>query len=458
MEMIREDLERAINLRDESGLLSKTELLHYADLVEVYENANTEDRSFFLKILGPEKSSKVINELPDSLIETAMQEFKPAQQKIIVTELPDDDRVDLLQDVSDEMQGKLLDLLTPDQAQLTKNLLKYEEDSAGGRMTTAVGRININMTVREAVHALRGIQESTETLSRIFVLNDKNTLLGKIRLRDLAFNTWDTPIRDIMAPVEQTILATADQEEAAQMLSKYDLVVLPVVDEFSQLLGAITYDDALEILEEESTEDFEKQAGIAGGQSEQTYLNTSISQHFKRRSIWLVTLAFLAILSGWALLAFEDILTQLYILALYLPMVVAAGGNSGGQASTMVIRAMSLGELDVSQAKNVALKELKLGMLLGLCTAIFIALFTIVVLPAFNLDMNGASYTKVALAVAIALVLQVTTSTLVGSLLPLGARAIKLDPAVIASPAITTIVDVTGMVIYFAVAQLILGL
>ena len=262
-----------------------------------------------------------------------------------------------------------------------------------------------------------------------------------------------------MRPVEQSILATADQEEAAHMVSKYDLVLLPVVDESGRLLGAVTHDDAVEILKEESTEDIEKIAGLTGDQSEEGYLNTTVFTHFRRRFLWLLVLAFLAIASGYIILRFESVLDSAFLLALFLPMVIAAGGNTGGQAATMVIRAMALGELDDGNILRVAWKELRLGAFLGAFLGICIAAAAIFILPLFkpNLPVD-MGFVEFGLAISLALAIQVTASTLIGALLPLWARSAKLDPAVIAAPAITTVVDVSGMIIYFTVVRALLGL
>jgi len=236
---------------------------------------------------------------------------------------------------------------------------------------------------------------------------------------------------------------------------------LPVVDEYNRLLGVITHDDAMEILEEESTEDIEKMAGVSGEASEVTYLNTTISQHFKRRFPWLLGLALLAILSGFVMLKYDDLMREAYVLALYLPMIVAAGGNTGGQAATMVIRAMALGELDEGSSMRVAWKEARLGLLLGCLLGTCIGLLTFALLPSippsFSQLPAGLSILKFATIAAVSLAAQITTSTLTGALLPLIARKFKIDPAVVASPAITTIVDVSGLVIYFTVANELLS-
>lgn len=455
---ILDNAEDAIERRDTKTVAALCEDLHPADLAELYEDLDLESRSFLIKLLGSSNFAEVIPELPDTLVEETLNRFEPTDQREMLGALPDDDLVDILQDVSDSKRGAFLGLLDEETQEDTRILLRYNEETAGGRMTTQIGRIQASMTVKEAIEHLRDDLESTGTLARIFVVDLEDKLIGKIRLRDLAFNAWDVKIQDILQDIDHHILATADQEEAAQMIARYDVISLPVVDESNRLLGVITADDAIEILEEESTEDIEKSAGIAGEQSEETYLNTSISSHFKRRCGWLVILAFLAILSGFVMMRFEHTLTQVYLLSLFLPMVVAAGGNTGGQASTMVIRAMALGEIDPEDTMRVAWKELRLGLLLGLLLATVIGIFAVFATPALQFILPpGVNFTQFGITVAIALGVQVATSTCIGALLPIGARAIKMDPAVVAAPAITTIVDVSGMVIYFTVARAIIG-
>lgn len=456
---ILDKAEEAIVARNSELVRELSEELHHADLAELYSDADDDDRSFLVETLGAEVFTEILAELPDTLVEPTLDQFAPDDQREILDSLADDDRVDILQDVSDSKRQDYLKLLDEETQEDTRTLLRYGEETAGGRMTTQFGKIREEMTVKQAIDHLRADLESTETLARIFVVDEEDRLIGKVRLRDLAFNIWETPIRDVLKPEENSVLATADQEEAANILAKYDMVLLPVVDESNRLLGVITADDAIEILEEESTEDIEKAAGISGEQSEETYLNTPVRAHFRRRCGWLVVLAFLAILSGFVMMRFEATLTNVYLLSLFLPMVVAAGGNTGGQASTMVIRAMALGELDPEDTRRVAQKELQLGLLLGALLAALIGIFAIFAPPALQFTLPpGVNFTQFGLTVAIALGLQVMTSTLIGALLPIAARAIKMDPAVIAAPAITTIVDVSGMVIYFTVARSILGL
>ncbi len=454
-----DELMRALDASDASAVLAAAEEAHYADLAAVYENLDDEKRDLLLKTIGPEMATDVIAELPYPLIEEALNHFKPAQLRVLLGNLSDDDRVDVFQVVSEEAQVRFFSLLGPRDKELTRSLLKYEEDTAGGRMTTSIGRITADMTVKQAITVLRRDRDDAETLARIFVVDEQGRLAGKVRLRDLAFSTWDTPVHDIMEPADEFVLASADQEEAARTLSKYDLIVLPVVDEFHHLLGVLTYDDALEILQEESTEDIEKLAAIGGEQSEVSYLNTTVAQHFRRRVSWLIGLAFVSIVTGYVMYRFSHLLEQAAVLSLFLPMVVAAGGNSGGQAATMVIRAMALGEINPGNALRIAWKEARTGLFLGLSLGVAIAAFITLILPHLQPHTQAHfDFPHLALAVAAAITLQVLSATVLGALLPLGARAIKLDPAVVSSPSLASTVDISGMLIYFVTAAAILGL
>ncbi|MBC7979588.1 MAG: magnesium transporter [Armatimonadetes bacterium] len=454
-----DEIKRAIAAEDGSALLAAAEDSHYADLAALYEELNDGERDFFFKTIGPELATDVVAELPYTLIEDSLKHFKPAQLRVLLGNLSDDDRVDIFQVVSEKAQVRFFSLLGPRDKELTKNLLKYEEDTAGGRMTTHVGRITGDMTVKQALAVLRRDREDAETLSRIFVVDVQGRLVGKVRLRDLAFNTWDTPIRDIMQDADEYILASADQEDAALTLSKYDLIVLPVVDEFHHFLGVITHDDALEIMQEESTEDIEKLAGIGGEQTELSYLNTTSTRHYRRRVIWLVGLAFVSIASGYVMYRFNGVLQKAYVLSLFLPMVVAAGGNAGGQAATMVIRALALGEIAPGSALRIAWKEARTGIFLGLTLGMAIAAFIAFILPHFHPPApQSFSFIRLSFAVAAAITLQVLSSTVLGALLPITARAIKLDPAVVSAPSLASIVDVSGMLIYFGTAAAILEL
>lgn len=455
-----EMLEASIESRDGSALLKAVESLHYADIADFQETLTEyEDLEFLVKTLGPIGYADVLAELPEELVETSLYCFNTSEKRELFAQLSDDDLTDVLRALDEVKRSEMLGILGRKDKELVRTLLRYDEDTAGGWMTTQIGRVTSEMSVKTALASLRVNLESTDTLSRIFVVDKNGMLEGKVRLRDLAFNTWDTPIRDIMQPVEHPILATADQEEVAMIFKKYDQTIVVVVDESNRLLGVVTHDDAMEIAEQESTEDMERIAGVSGDQPESSYLYTTVMTHFKRRFWWLFGLALIAVLSGYVMLRFENVLSGIYLLSLFLPMVIAAGGNTGGQAATMVIRAMALGELTPADSLKVAWKEFRLGAMLGSLLAISIFVICIGLLPVFRAPLpEEISYLSFGVSVSISLGVQVVFSTLIGALLPLLARSLRLDPAVIAAPAITTVVDVIGMVIYFVTAQTILGL
>ena len=435
-------------------------------IAEIYRKAHPGDVELAFERLSEEERLAILGQLPrDVLVEWAdyltpaeiesfLHTVEAPQQREMLDSLSDDELVDFLQEVEGEERQQYLALLGANKRKVSSDLLRYPEESAGGRMTTMMASVSAGITVRDALDELEQVEEEAEILARIYVTDEGDRLVGRIRLRDLAFAKWTTPIADLMIRDEISISAFDDQEEAARMMARYDLLALPVVDSEKRLLGVITYDDAMEILEEESTEDIERQSGIGGDRGDLAYLQTSVLAHFKRRVAWVLVLAFLALLSGWVLLRYEEVLKSFYILALYLPMVVAAGGNTGAQAATMVIRAMALGELGPSQFWKVVWKEFRVGAILGGLLGLCVALQVRFLLPESVFGEISAAQT--AFVVGLALTAQIFTSTLIGASLPILARLGKLDPAVVASPAITTIVDVSGSVIYFTLAKMLL--
>lgn len=430
---------------------------HPADVADGLEQLDHDQRAVVLDKLPPELFHELVEFLPTPDVEKHLDTLSSDEQRAVLDSMADDELVDLLQDLPDEDRPGYLAMLPLSKRMLLSDLLKFPEHTAGGRMTTAYAKLDADLTVREAIENLKNVRDETEVLSRIFVVDRHNRILGKVRLRDLTFSPRDTPLADIMDSDQIAIDALADQEIAAQMIARYDMVALPVINEKNQLIGVITHDDAIDIIEQETTEDIEKISGIGGERGELSYLNTGVFQHFRRRFGWVLALAFLTIIAGYVLLRSEDVIKDFYILALYMPMVIDAGGNTGSQAATMVIRAMSLGELTSGQFFRVISKELRIGLMLGGLLGACVALQVCFFLPdSFN--PQNLSLLKVSAVVGFSLAAQVASSTSIGAALPLLARACRLDPAVVASPAITTLVDVTGMVIYFGMARLMLAM
>lgn len=449
-----ETILRALEAEDATVIVDICRNSHPGDIEAAFERLDEDDQERVLSHLPLEILTDLTDYLPAAAIERRMRSLPEDDRREVLESMSDDELVDMLQEAPEEQLPEYLELLPEEMREISHDLLQFPEYSAGGRMTTAIAEIKASMTIREALALLAEQQEETEILSRIYVVDDEGRLLGKTRLRDLAFNRRSIQVSEVMDDERIAIQADADQEEAARMIARYDLVALPVVDAEFRLLGVITHDDALDILQEEHTEDIERASGIGGDSGDLSYLQTPVLVHLRRRFGWVVGLAFLALFSGFIMHRYEGVFTTHYALAIYLPMVVAAGGNTGAQAATMVIRAMSLGELAPSAFLRVVWKEARVGLLLGGGLGLCVALQIHYLLPAelFGIE-DGPSLGRLATVVGVALTVQVMSSTFIGAALPIGARAARLDPAVVASPAITTLVDVSGMVIYFTLAR-----
>ena len=459
-----EAIEYAIAAGDKARLQAICDELHPADAAAAFTSLDENEQLRFAQYLNNETLSPITGFLPAPETEDLIAGLSKEDQTVILESLPDDLVADVIQEADKKQQQTYVDLLSKKKKHVAETLLEYPEDSAGGRMTTAFATLHEDITIRQAIEALETTKEDAETLARIYVVDEQNRILGKVRLRDLTFNSRSTAIRDVMDHEKLAIRAQADQEEALKMMVKYDMLALPVVDNENRLLGIITHDDALEIQEEESTEDLEKAAAISGERDEEGYLKSPVFAHFRRRALWIFFLAIVAILSGLVIFHYESLLERVFILAVYMPMIVATGGNTGSQAATMVIRAMSLGEFTPSEFLRVVWKELRIGLALGALLGALIAAGSWILISTCISSESLASMTdnhdlsQLVAVVGIALTLQVTASTFIGAALPMLARASKLDPAVVASPAITTIVDVLGLLIYFSIATAMLGL
>jgi magnesium transporter len=296
-----------------------------------------------------------------------------------------------------------------------------------------------------------------ETIYYAYVLDDKRRLAGFVSLKDLILARPKKRVGDVMHPDVISARVDEDQEEVARKIEKYDLLAVPVVNGGSALVGIVTHDDAFDILREEQTEDMERFMGLTGAVQDEDYLSVPSFVHFRRRAIWVVTLALFGLVSGAILELFEDTLTTVFILAFYMPMLVGTGGNTGSQAATVVIRALALRQIKAADILRVLWKELRVSIMLSL-TLVLVSLVRIFLFAPSSRTTGGFSLLEVGTVVALALGIQVITATLIGAILPLIASRLKLDPAVVASPALTTFVDITGLLIYFGTAKLMLGI
>ena len=371
----------------------------------------------------------------------------------IFSAMPSDSRADFFQHLTQSEQAEILPFIPKKIREDVIALSAYPPDTAGGIMSTDYASIGSEMTCEEALGKIRQDNPSQQMVNIIYVLDYQKILLGYVTLKDLIMVPPKTLVSEIYHTEFQSVTPTVDRERVAEIIEKYDLLALPVINKESQLLGIITQDEAIDVIRAEHTEDMEKFMGIAQAASEFDYLETSSWIHFKKRAIWVVSLAALGLISGVIIHSYENALEKLLILALYMPMVADTGGNSGSQAATVVVRALALGQIKVSQWFMVLWKEARVSLLMALVLGLLA--FGKVLFLSWDTEVPAEySLINIAAVISFALSLQVITATVIGAGLPLLVRRFGGDPAVAASPAITTVVDITGLLIYFGVATL----
>jgi magnesium transporter len=365
-------------------------------------------------------------------------------------------RADLYQKLDTDEQLKLLPYLTKPIREDVIRLSSYPRDTAGGIMSTDFGTVLANMTTEQAISKVRWDSPSKKMVYYIYVVDEDMKMQGFITLKDLIMKPATALVRDFTKSEYVFAFVDDDREEVAKKVEKYDLVAIPVLNRAYQLVGIVTHDEAIEIIRAEQTEDFEKFMGIVPGNEELDYVDTSSWQHFSKRVLWLAGLAVIGLMTGLIIEQFEDTLARLLILVLYMPMIAQTGGNAGSQAATVVIRAISLGQITVKDWLAVIWKEAKVAIMLSFVLTL-IAFLKIMFLSWDANVPEGLTLLRVSLVICLALSLQVVSATLIGAGLPMIIKRFGGDPAVAASPAITTFVDVTGLLLYFTCAVLFLG-
>ena len=425
-----------------------------ADIALLMEDLSEETMPLLFRLLPKELAAEVFVELDSDEQELLIRSFSNTELKEVLDELYLDDAVDIVEEMPANVVKRILRHSNPEMRKSINEILKYPEDSAGSIMTTEFVDLKQDMTVADAFKRIRRTGPDKETINICYVIDENRHLIGLVSIRTLLLAEEDVVIRDIMETNIVSVSTLDDQEFTARSLSKYDFLALPVVDTENRLVGIVTVDDAMDVLQEETTEDMEKMAAILP--SDKPYLKTSVFSLFKSRISWLLLLMVSATFTGQIISRFENALAVVTILAAYIPMLMDTGGNAGSQSAVTVIRGISLGEIRFSDLPRVVFKEFRVGILCGvaLATANFVKLM----LVDRMLFQNPAVTVPVALVVCITLVFTVFTSKLVGCILPLIAKKVGFDPAVMAAPLITTILDATSLLIYFRFAGLLLGI
>ncbi len=428
--------------------------LEPADIADLFDDLPEEMLPLLFRLLPKEPAAELFVELEPDVQEMLIRGFSNTELKEVLDELYLDDAVDIVEEMPAGVVKRILKHADPDTRKSINEILKYPEDTAGSLMTTEFVDLKRDMTVEDALKRIRRTGTDKETINVCYVVDPARKLLGIVSLRTILLSDEDDSIEDIMDPNVISVTTLEDKEDVAQTFSKYNFIALPVVDKENRLVGIITVDDAIDVMEEETTEDFEKMAAMLP--SDKPYLRTGVLETWKARIPWLLILMLSATFTGIILNHYETALAACIVLNSFIPMLTGTGGNSGTQASTAVIRALSLDEVEFSDLGHVIWKELRVALLCGACLGG--ANFVKMMLVDRTLLHNTAVTPTVALVVCLTLVFVVFFAKLVGCSLPILAERIGLDPAVMASPFISTIVDAISLIIYFRFASLLLGI
>jgi len=430
-----------VNLDEAIALI---ESLRSPDQAEVFSELDEHEQKALLPRLNPSNSADILEELDEQNAAKLVANMPTATIARIMDEMEPDEAADLLGDMPPHRAQAVLEKLEePDEV---RPLLIHPDDSAGGLMTSEFLALRPRTTVREALDALRQWKPDVETFYYLFVADQFKKLCGVVGLRQLIIAPLDMPIREIMDPQVISVKSGTDQEECARILSHYDLLALPVVDENNMLLGVITIDDVVDVLEDEATEDIQRLGGTLP--LDQPYLETGVFQIAKKRVGWLMLLFVTEMLTGTVLRHFQDELQVAVALSFFVPLLIGTGGNAGSQTTSTIIRALAVGDVNLKDAFHTLWHELRTGLLLGLAMSLI----------AFIRALTWGSAMPLAETVAIAIFVIVIWANVLGAILPLLAAKLGIDPPIVSGPVMSTLVDATGLFIYFTIARILLGL
>ena len=440
-----------------TDLTKLLELNKYQELKQSIIKYNEVDIAEFLDSIDEVESLAIFRLLPtDIAIETFSYLDTDAQENLIsamtksetvklVDNLYIDDMVDLLEEMPNSIVKKIMRNVDHEKRDLINEYLNYPKDSAGSIMTPDVFPIKKENTIQEILNELRHLDSLNETFYTLYITNDRDELEGFVEIRDILTNDPNTKIEEIYNENVIYVDTLTDQEDAAKILDKYEFVAIPVVDQGKRLVGVITFDDAIKVLHEETEEDFSKMAGMAPNEKE--YLDTSIFELSKMRFFWLLILMISSTLSQFVINSYNDLLTVFTGLVAFMPMLTDSAGNAGSQASTTIIRGLSIGEIEPSDFLKIFFKEFVIALIVGVGLAI---------INYARIVLFKAASPMIALTVSITLVATIVIAKLVGAILPILATKLKLDPTIMSAPLLTTIVDSVSLVIYFTIAGLLL--
>jgi magnesium transporter len=429
-----------------------------ADLAEVIVDLPEDEQVIIFRVLPHDLAADVFEYLDFDAQQTLLRAMAHEQVVAILNEMAPDDRTALLEELPSAAARQLIRSLTPEERRVATALLGYPEDSVGRLMTPDFIAVREDWTVQQVLDYIREHGQDSETLNVIYVVDDRGKLIDDIRMREFLLKPLTSPVRDLMEKTFITLNVTDSQRDALNIFRKYDRTVLPVIDSTGVLLGIVTVDDMLDVAEQEATEEFQKFGGMEA--LEEPYMRIPLWRMVRKRAGWLIILFLGEMLTATAMANYQEELAKALVLALFLPLIVSSGGNSGSQASTLMIRAMALGEVTLRDWWRVMGREIQaglaLGAILGAIGVVRVAVWAIVGEQYLHRQPYGPHWPLVAVTVGISLVGVVIWGTLSGSMLPFLLRRIGADPATSSAPFVATLVDVTGLIIYFSIALVIM--
>ena len=447
-------LRDAIHKQNGEYVSAQLEELYPPDIAEIYNELEIEEAKYDYKQLHEQIATDVLVELDDDVREEFLASLTSKEiAEQFIDNMDSDDAADVIAELPDNVQDEVLSHIEDsEQASDIVDLLNYDEHTAGGLMATELVRVHVNSDTLECVREIRRQSDEVGHIYTIYVVDDDEKLVGLLSLKKLVISPTRSKVADIYDSKVISVKTNTPDEEVADIMDKYNLVVLPVVDGLGRLVGRITIDDVVDVRREEETEDVQKMGAMEA--LEEPYMSTPFLQMIKKRAGWLIILFLGETLTATAMAFFEDQIAKAVILALFIPLIISSGGNSGSQASTLIIRALALGEITIRDWWKIIKKEISTGLVIGLILG-FIG-FVRVAAWSYFIASYGPHWMLIAFTVSFSLVGVVMWGTLMGSLLPLGLKRLGLDPAVSSAPFVATLVDVTGLVIYFTFAILFL--
>jgi len=447
-------LRDAVHKQNGDYVSAQLKELYPPDIAEIFNELEIEEAKYVYKQLHEQIATDVLVELEDDVRERFLASLTSKEiAEQFIDNMDSDDAADVIAELPDNVQDEVLSHIEDsEQASDIVDLLNYDEHTAGGLMATELVRVHVNSDALECVREIRRQSDEVGHIYTIYVVDDDEKLVGLLSLKKLVISPTRSKVADIYESKVISVKTNTPDEEVADIMDKYNLVVLPVVDGLGRLVGRITIDDVVDVRREEETEDVQKMGAMEA--LEEPYMSTPFLQMIKKRAGWLIVLFLGETLTATAMAFFEDQIAKAVILALFIPLIISSGGNSGSQASTLIIRALALGEITIRDWWKIIKKELSTGFAIGLILG-FIG-FVRVAAWSYFVASYGPHWMLIAFTVSFSLVGVVMWGTLMGSLLPLGLKRLGLDPAVSSAPFVATLVDVTGLIIYFTFAILFL--